>query len=97
MSVYIFSFKSLTATNLIEDQRDKDLVACACGCGTIIRHTNKWGDKRKYISGHNRRGQHNPNSMFANWRIAWSDDFERDFEYKFNHEKMKEIFNIGSL
>lgn len=30
-------------------------IDCACGCGKTLDEKDKWGRKRKYISGHNRR------------------------------------------
>lgn len=31
----------------------EDLIPCACGCGTMIPPTDKWGRPHRFVSGHN--------------------------------------------
>jgi len=33
------------------------LAPCKCGCGTMTKTMDKWGRKKEYVHGHNRRKQ----------------------------------------
>jgi len=36
-------------------KKENPTIKCACGCGEEFKLYSKWGKKRKYVSGHNRR------------------------------------------
>ncbi len=36
----------------------RDPIVCGCGCGMILTNRDKQGRSRKFIQGHNARGQH---------------------------------------
>jgi len=43
--------------NSTEIEDDEEKVLCACGCGQFISKYNRWGRKRIFVHGHNRRGK----------------------------------------
>lgn len=45
----------------------KRLISCACGCNLKFEELDKWGRKRKYISGHNGRKYSDPNQYKREW------------------------------
>lgn len=47
-----------------EHKKERQMIPCACGCGTLICSVNKYGRNKKYAQGHNQRGKH--------WR--WEND-----------------------
>lgn len=53
-------------TTNIEDKA-KEQIECACGCGEIINIFDKYGRQRKYISGHNGRKYEEKNQHKREW------------------------------
>lgn len=49
--------------NAQERRKPREMIPCACGCGTIICSANERGRSKKYVKGHNQRNKH--------WR--WND------------------------
>jgi hypothetical protein len=39
-------------------KKSRELIPCACGCGTMIEMHDSKGRRRKYFHGHNAKGQH---------------------------------------
>jgi hypothetical protein len=48
------------------------LIVCECGCGTEITQYNKWGYKRRFISGHNTGDQTLSNNR--SWKGGYIDN-----------------------
>lgn len=44
-------------------RKPREMIPCACGCGTVICSVNERGRSKKYVKGHNQRNKH--------WR--WND------------------------
>ncbi len=50
--------KKLNATEINATEiQDEDMIKCECGCGQFISKYNRWGRKRIFVHGHNRRGK----------------------------------------
>lgn len=36
-------------------RKQRRIVACECGCGTLFETPNRWGQDRRFVNGHNTR------------------------------------------
>lgn len=36
-------------------RKPRTVVACECGCGTLFETPDRWGQDRRFVSGHNRK------------------------------------------
>lgn len=44
----------------MKDRFNDELILCECGCKELFRKFDKWGNPRRFISGHCRRGKKMP-------------------------------------
>ena len=45
----------------------EQIIKCKCGCGKELTETDKYGRKREFISGHNRRKYDDPTQYKREW------------------------------
>lgn len=95
---YTYKRKFLTGHSPVKRGKDHhsyisyyhEIIECKCGCGAKFERYNKWSQPREYISGHNRRGKHNPNSMNVSRYVKLTGHLP-----SINDKKLKKVFNIG--
>ena len=71
----------------------KELIECACGCGTIIKSKDRYGRDKKFISGHNGRKYDDPTEYKRVWNHR---NREQRYAYKKRYIHIKKALLIKS-
>lgn len=69
------------------------LIKCKCGCGELIKSMDRYGRKKEYISGHNRRKYSDNTQYKREWNHR---NREKRYEYKrdFIAKRKLELINM---
>ena len=63
------------------------MIKCECGCGTLLEEKDKYGRKRRFVSGHNNRKYSDPTQYKREWNHRNRD--KRRAYKKLYHRKRK--------
>lgn len=61
---------------------NKNIINCACGCGTEFEEKDKWGRPRKFVSGHNGKKYDDPKQAKRVWNHR---NRKKRYKYKSLH------------